>query len=128
MFEETNSPFFGFHSSIYLRFNKTFGLSSSFVTFRIPMFVLVLFLMTSNKDNIYILNLSSTSDRASWILAICALHIMKTKIGHGRIYVIQVWQSIIMDFIDLFFVHFPNIFFATPPSLLHLSLFLFCFL
>jgi hypothetical protein len=90
MFEETNAPFFGFHFSIYLRFNNTFGLSYSFVTFHLPTFFLILFVMMSNKDNNYISNLSHGVDGPSWILAICALHIMKNDLGHGSIFFIRV--------------------------------------
>jgi hypothetical protein len=53
------------------------------MTFRLPKFVFILFVMMSNKDNDYNLNLSSSVGGISWILAICSLCIMKNGVGPG---------------------------------------------
>jgi hypothetical protein len=45
------------------------------------MFVLILFVIMGNKENGYILNLSPSAGGSLWILAICALRIMKTGLG-----------------------------------------------
>jgi hypothetical protein len=59
------------------------GLPPTPVTFCLPTFVFIPFVMMRNKDNSYISNLSPSTGGPSWILAICALRIMKTSLGMG---------------------------------------------
>jgi hypothetical protein len=87
MFEEPKSLSLG-SIIVFIEVQYDIGLLSLSMTFHLPTFVLILFVMMSNKDNDYILNLSPSAGGSSWILAICALRIMKTGLGHGSIFII----------------------------------------
>jgi hypothetical protein len=58
------------------------------MTFHLPTFVLILFVMMTNKYNGYISNLSPSASVSTWISAICFVCIMKTGFGCGGIFVV----------------------------------------